>query len=246
MASGDGMRQLTGRRASVWLMSAVLLVAVQGCTGETLSPASTPEVTISAPSTDSSPTTEPSLPAVTTEASATSEAATTDPQTTPVTVPAEASTLPLPSDDTRVDALNPQEMADRAAVEAVWQDVWNLVPQINEIPATERAAAVDPFMVDPIRTQLLSSADDADTRGATTYGSITLHPYWYRAVGGLPYAVIGDCRDASQFGAADRATGEKKSVGTKDNNTVGKFVKIDGRWKLFDVTYVQDVPCTVG
>lgn len=233
------MRRPAGQRTSVWLTAGLLLLTAQGCTAETLPP--TPSSPSTAQSTvDTQDATPPGsrTPEGEPSASSTSSAATT--------VPAEASALPLPSDDTRVDALNPQEQAERAAIEAVWREVWKLVPQINEVSETERAAAVDQLMMDPIRTQLLASAADADARGATTYGSITLHPYWYRAVGGLPFAVIGDCRDASQFGAADRATGEKKSVGTKDNNTVGKFVKVDGSWKLFDVTYVQDVPCSVG
>lgn len=236
------MRRVVGQRASVWLTCTVVLLAVmQGCTGEVVPPASSAETTTSMLVTSS--TAEITSSAQSTEVSTSAEIPTSASEST-VTVPAEASALPLPADNTTVEALNPQEQADRTAIEAVWRQTWDLYSGINEIPSGDRATKVDALMIDPIRSQLLNGASQNDAAGLTQYGSITLHPYWYRAVNGLPYAVIGDCRDTSEFGDKEVTTGAKRTVGVVDSNTVGHFVRdADGSWRLWNVTYVTDIPC---
>jgi hypothetical protein len=232
------------RRAPSWLALIAAVTLLQGCTSETATPSSSTTNTSTASAEDTTPVTTSS--SANTSSSTSSTTSTTATTSTTETVPAEASALPLPADNSTVDALNPEEVTDRAAIESAWRKVWDLLARINEIPAADRPAQVDALMIDPIRSQLIDSAAKADTQNTTSYGSITLHPYWYRAVDGQPYAVIGDCRDTSGFGSIDRATGQKLSVGVKASNTVGYFVRVDGRWKLWDVKYVDDLPCTAG
>ena len=230
-----------------WLGVAICtaVFTLQGCTAQAPPPStpssSTAVTTVSASTPDETSSTPPS-------ASSTSEPASSDPSrgtdSASVSSSAPSDPYPLPTDSTTVPADSAKEQADRAAIEAVWAKVWDIFTRINRIPAADRAAEIGEMMIDPIRAQLIEGAAQADSQNLDTYGSITLHPYWYRAVNGQTTAVIGDCRDTSQFGELDKATNQKKTVGVKASNTVGKFVQTaDGVWHLFDITYVQDVPC---
>jgi hypothetical protein len=230
-----------------WLGVAICsaVFALQGCTSEAPPPvtssSSTAVTTVSASTPDETSSTPPS-------ASSTSEPASTNPSTgtdsASVSSSAPSDPYPLPTDSTTVPAESAKEQADRAAIEAVWAKVWDLYARINAVPATDRPAQVGALMIDPIRSQLLSLASQSDQKGLTFYGKITLHPYWYRPVDGQTTAVIGDCRDTSQFGEKQVATGDKTTVGVTASNTVGKFIQTaDGVWHLFDVIYVTDVPC---
>jgi hypothetical protein len=226
----------------------VAVLVLQGCSSNPTGPDQNPSTTstTAASSVETTPIpTNSSGSSSTSTATSSSTAPTTS--SNPPTIPAEASALPLPADNSTVDALNQREIDDRAAIESAWRKVWDLYSRINAIPAADRASKVDALMLDPIRTQLLEGAAQDDAQGLTQYGSIALHPYWYRAVGGLPYAVIGDCRDTSQFGDAEVAGGNKRTVGVPASNTVGYFVQIPGgNWKLWNVTYVTNLPCSAG
>jgi hypothetical protein len=229
-----------GLQARALAPMAVLLLALSACTGPTeTSPSTSPVSTTLAVSTS---------PAVSSTELSTHRSATTT--SIPLTsveataLPSGATSLPMPAGSATVQAANPQEETDRAAVEMVWRRVWDLVTIINEIPLAERQARADALLLDPIRSQLLASAAKADSDGETFYGTIQLHPYWYRSIDGQNNAVIGDCRDASNFGSMIRATGEKRSVGIKGSNTVGRFLRgQDGSWKLWQVSYLTDLPC---
>lgn len=230
-----------------WLTPIIAVVVIGALvTGCSSTPDAAPNTAITISGTTStftfSVSTTSSSTSVTNPSSATPP---TTSSSTSKTVPAEASALPLPADNSTVDALNPQEVTDRAAIESVWRKVWDLLAHINEVSVADRPTQVDDLMLDPIRSQLLAGAVQNDAQGLTQYGSIVLHPYWYRAVDGQPYAVIGDCRDASGFGDVEIATGNKRTVGVSASNTVGHFVRIaDGSWKLWNVTYVTDLSCT--
>jgi hypothetical protein len=229
------------RRAPSWLALIAAVTLLPGCTSATQGTTSSTTSTSTASAEDTTPVTT-SSDASTSSITSTSSMTPTATSTTE-TVPAEASALPLPADNSTVDALNQQEKDDRAAIEAAWRKVWDLYAGIDEIPAADRPAKVNALMLDPLSSQLINGAAADDAAGVISYGSITLHPYWYRAVDGTPYAVIGDCADFSQFGNADRATGEKKTVGIKNRNTVGYFIHADDGWKLWNVTYVTDLAC---
>jgi hypothetical protein len=225
-----------GLQARALAPMAVLLLALSACTGPTetspsTSPVSTTPVVSTSPSTELSThnTTTASIPLASVDATA---------------LPSGATSLPMPAGSATVQAANPQEETDRAAVELVWRRVWDLVTTINELPLAERQARADALLLDPVRSQLLGSAAKADADGLTSYGSIQLHPYWYRSIDGQDNAVIGDCRDTSFYGSLVRATGEKRSVGVKNSNTVGHFLRgPDGNWKLWQVVYLTDSPC---
>jgi hypothetical protein len=222
----------------------VAVIVLQGCssnpTGPDQNPSTTSTTAASSVETTSIPTNS-SGSSPTSTATSSSTAPTTS--STTETVPAEASALPLPADNSTVEALNQREIDDRAAIESAWRKVWDLYAGIDNVPVADRSIKVNALMLDPLSSQLIKGAAADDVAGVASYGSITLHPYWYRAVGGLPYAVIGDCADFSQFGNADRSTGEKKTVGIKNRNTVGYFIHADDGWKLWNVTYVTDLPC---
>lgn len=237
------------RPAPRWAgMLAAAVLSVSGCTGsgDPVGSTSGTSMTSTVATTSDPPSGTPSeTEALTTTPTSSSPTSPTAPTTSEqVTIPPEASALPLPADNSTVDALNPQEVADRTAIEAVWRRAWDLYSTIDDVPASERPAEVGAVMLDPLKSQLLQGAAKDDAEGITSYGSITLHPYWYRGVDGKPYAVIGDCRDVSAFGDVSRTTGDKISVGVKNSNTVGQFIRTTDGWKLWNVTYVTDVPCT--
>lgn len=166
-------------------------------------------------------------------------------------MPAEASALPMPASngtDPTVPAANSQERADRDAIEAVWRQAWLTYETIPDVPAEERRDLVYASFTDPVAAQLLELAAKADANGDTFFGHSVLHPFWYRAVNGLDYAVMGDCRDSSETGSMNRATGQVRWMGKADSTTVGSFVKdpLTGGWKVFQVTNLPNLRCTPG
>jgi hypothetical protein len=161
-------------------------------------------------------------------------------------VPAEASALPLPTEQVNIPADNAQEEADRAAIEAVWRQVWDLFRHGYDMPEQEVKDVADRILAEPVKSQFVEGLISGAERDVTSYGLISLHPYWYQPVAGLEYAVVGDCSDFSQYGEAKRSTGEQTSRGRANANRIGQFVKSsDGTWKMWNFTRVNDVPCRV-
>ena len=137
-----------------------------------------------------------------------------------------------------------QEIADRAAVEAAWNRFWDAALSVVRTPDSQRDALMSSVAVDPIRSEILTEARDAETQGLDRYGTITSHPYWNQSIDGGMTAVIEDCQDSSQSGMLDKSSNEKKTVGVSRNNTRGSLEKgPDGIWRVSNVFYLVDVPC---
>jgi len=230
-----------GRRVSIMgVIAATATLLLAGCTsggdsGPTSTSTSSVQVTAqTAPSTSTSFPGGGDPPPNSTSSEAPSS----------VTVPAEA-TLPMPSDSSTVQAVDSVEAADRIAIEAVWFEFWTLMDNLTAMPSAERVAEANKLMLDPVKSRILDGAAKNEAQGATEFGRITLHPYWYRPVDGAAYAVLGDCIDFSQSGTVDSA-GQEVSRGRANVNTVGSFVRDEkGNWKLWQLNQVRDLPCTV-
>lgn len=219
------MRERT--MAAITLLAAGALLA--GCTGtsgvntQDLTTATTSS-TISA---SSSPTVDPP-----------SSAQTPSTAITPVT------TDTAPSVSAGTGGLSAQEAADRAAIEAQWDEFWQVYLALPHTPAEERQALAAAVAVDPGLTSLLTDANTVEQKGWDSYGQITHRITWPQAVNGQATAVIADCQDTSQAGSLETSTGNKMTVGVERNPLQGTFVRgQDGVWRVDQVFYLKDEPC---
>ncbi|AZI57747.1 hypothetical protein EH165_05880 [Nakamurella antarctica] len=246
------------------LRGAILAVLLTSCSAdpaqvlgdvETL-PAQSSAVEPELPATETT-----SISAATTDASTTSvvltlpagpELSATEPsETTSIAIesvtPSTTSVDPVPG-SAAIDpslSLSAEELADRTEIERVWREFWVLYARINRVEPLDRAALLGMLVMDPALTAILAEATDFDARGLDSYGTVELHPYWEYPVAGFATAQISDCRDASQFGSLYASSGEKRSVGVAASNTVGAFARLDGVWRLYEISYRPDLPCQV-
>ena len=137
-----------------------------------------------------------------------------------------------------------REAADRRAVEQAWARYWEAHQGLLELPAADRAAAVDAVAVDPTRQEVLDEAETFEKGGLRFYGQVVNHPYWQTPIDGRDVAVMGDCMDSSRAGTLVAKTGVKRTVGVAKNNTRASFVKgTDGIWRVEKIEYLVDTPC---
>lgn len=197
-------------------------------------------VAVTTGSTTESSTAAPTTADVTSEA--TSEAPTSSP--VEVVVPPEASALPLPTEQINIPADSPQEEADRAAIEAVWRQVWDLYRNGYQLTESEIQKTANRLMTDPVRSQFVDGLIAGRTDGIIGKGVIAVSPYWYMDIDGLPYAAMGDCSDFSRFGTGPAGTDEQTSTGKSAINSVGYFLKdSSGQWRLWQVANLADETC---
>ncbi len=100
-----------------------------------------------------------------------------------------------------------------------------------------RLAAVAKLAVDPELTRLMGGIAASRAMGQVFYGSIETHPV-LTAVTAAGVAMLTDCQNASSDGRAKSSTGQKVTVGTKND-----FAKVtmrrgpDGVWRIATVAY---------
>ena len=142
------------------------------------------------------------------------------------------------------EGLSAQEAADRAAIEAQWNEFWQVYLALPHTPEEDRQALAAGVAVDPGLTNLLTDANTVDQKGWDSYGQITHRITWPQAVNGQATAVIADCQDTSQAGSLETSTGNKMTVGVERNPLQGTFVRgQDGVWRVDQVFYLKDEPC---
>ena len=142
------------------------------------------------------------------------------------------------------EGLSAQESADRAAIEAQWNQFWQVYLALPHTPQGERQAMAAAVAVDPGLTNLLTDANTVEQKGWDSYGQITHRITWPQAVDGQATAVIADCQDTSQAGSLETSTGNKMTVGVERNPLQGTFVRgQDGVWRVDQVFYLKDEPC---
>lgn len=162
----------------------------------------------------------------------------------PSTAPSSAVSTVGPSSATGADGLSPQESADRAAIEAQWNKMWQVYAALPHTPESERQALAAQVAVDPALSNLLTDANTLNSKGWDTYGQFTSRISWPQPVDGKSTAVIADCQDASQAGSFETSSGNKTTVGVVRNPLQGTFVRgQDGVWRVDRVFYLKDEPC---
>ena len=142
----------------------------------------------------------------TTSATPTSSTISASPSTAPPSSSA-VSTVG-PSSATGADGLSPQESADRAAIEAQWNKMWQVYAALPHTPESERQALAAQVAVDPALSNLLTDANTLNSKGWDTYGQFTSRISWPQPVDGKATAVIADCQDASQAGSLETSSGK--------------------------------------
>ena len=142
------------------------------------------------------------------------------------------------------EGLSAQEAADRAAIEAQWNKLWQIYAALPHTAESDRPALAAEVAVDPALSNLLTDANTLNSKGWDTYGQFTSRITWPQPVDGKATAVIADCQDASQAGSLETSTGNKTTVGVARNPLQGTFVRgQDGVWRVDRVFYLKDEPC---
>lgn len=169
-------------------------------------------------------------------------ASSSQPATQPTTT--SAASLPPSSGAAATDGLSAQESADRAAIEAQWNRLWQIYAALPHTAEGDRHAMAAEVAVDPALSNLLTDANTLNSKGWDTYGQFISRISWPQPVDGKATAVIADCQDASQAGSLETSTGDKKTVGIDRNHLQGTFVRgQDGVWRVDQVFYLKDEPC---
>jgi len=140
--------------------------------------------------------------------------------------------------------LSAQESADRAAIAAQWDKLWQTYAALPHTPVEDRQALAAQVAVDPALTSLLTDANTLNTKGWDTYGQFTSRLSWPQPVDGKETAAIADCQDASQAGSYEIITGNKMTVGIPRNPLQASYQRgQDGVWRVEQVFYLKDEPC---
>lgn len=227
--------------------------AVSGCSGETTGSvqsatlaAVTPTVSaeVIVPSSADAPAVGAASDAPTRSSNAADPSApttSTSEATAGAVSPSAASPTLLPEVTAPTD---PKEIADRQAVEAAWVRFWDYYPTFEELSPQERQSIADSISVDPLKTQILEGAANADANGESGYGTVTHRISWYQSVDGQQQIAIADCMDQDKMGTDDRSTGKKLSKGYPRTNLRGDVVLgADGVWRVRNLYYLTDETC---
>jgi hypothetical protein len=136
------------------------------------------------------------------------------------------------------------EAADRAAIAAQWDKLWQIYAALPHTPVEDRQALAAQVAVDPALTSLLTDANTLNSKGWDTYGQFTARLSWPQPVDGKETAAIADCQDASQAGSYEISTGNKMTVGIPRNPLQASYQRgQDGVWRVEQVFYLKDEPC---
>ncbi len=110
------------------------------------------------------------------------------------------------------------------------------------MPASQRRALLEQLAVDPALASLLAGMSQADAKGEVFYGAAVPRPT-VRINPDATTALVDDCQDGTEAGIADKATGEKKTVGVARNRVSVTMKKQPGQlWKVAYVDYANS-PC---
>ncbi len=132
---------------------------------------------------------------------------------------------------------------DRQAVEAAWRDYWEVGLVLLKVPASQRRQNLSRVAVDPLLSDVITSAAQFQEEGVDNYGFVTHRFHWGPSVDGKNVALVGDCMDTSHSGSLNVKTKEKLTVGLPRDNAAIKFVRgSDNRWRAGHIQYL-DAEC---
>lgn len=130
-----------------------------------------------------------------------------------------------------------REALDRAAAEQAWLDYWDqrdsLAANYSDVPESEWYPLMSQYAVEEIARQDTVGFADLRSRGWVAYGQVEHRVFWEEDIAGGDTARLWDCRDDSQAGAMDIATGEKRTVGEAGKGYRGTLIRgDDGQWRV--------------
>ncbi|SDP06159.1 hypothetical protein SAMN04515671_2839 [Nakamurella panacisegetis] len=226
----------TATPSSVALTPGGSMVSIPSTSAVVSTARSTPGLSTTLP-TSSAPTagasTSRTAPPTSSSRTSTSKAPTKSPTTAKPTLPVVSTA-----------GLSKQEIADRAAIQAVWSQFWDLYVVVRNRPAATRAALLSPITANPIKQQIIDSGIDFDKNGWATFGSVQHRIYWGPSINGKSPAIMGDCLNTSNYGSMVKSTKKVRSRGVPRGNVHGVFVRgSDGHWRLEQLQLLPDTPC---
>lgn len=126
---------------------------------------------------------------------------------------------------------------EQAALLAQYRKFWASLTSISQLPARERPSRLGELAVDPALKSLLAGMAAADAKGQVFYGAALPDPT-VRINPDSTTALIRDCQDGRSAGLANRATGDRITVGVARNHvSVTMKRQPGGIWKVAFVDY---------
>lgn len=152
--------------------------------------------------------------------------------------------LPAPSPTAALDASStPSTNSENELVLKQYRAFFDTLTPVSAVQdADEQARILRGVAVEPELTRSLGSLNASIAQGEVDYGQEILNPRVVDLSGDVAH--IEDCQDGSQAGRKNAATGEKITVGSK--NDFAKVVMrrdVDGVWKVSEIEYQPAGSC---
>jgi hypothetical protein len=133
-------------------------------------------------------------------------------------------------------------IGEQAALLAQYRNFWASLTPIQQMPAASRRSALAEFAVEPALSSLLAGMATTDAKGQQFYGANVPRASQAEVTPDGMRAVVDDCQDTSQAGLAEKATGNRLTVGVPRSHVVVTLQRTGGVWKVSFVSYPK-APC---
>lgn len=130
----------------------------------------------------------------------------------------------------------------QALLLAQYRAFWSSLAAVSRMPATQRREALSKVAVDPALRSVVVGMEKLDHKGEVLYGADIPRPKPHVALNGMT-AVLDDCQDSTNAGAARRGTMTPVTVGVARNHVVVTMKTVaNGSWKIAFISYTK-TPC---
>jgi hypothetical protein len=133
-------------------------------------------------------------------------------------------------------------VSEQQAILNQYRTFWASLTPVSKMPASQRRAVLEQFTVDPELKSLLAGMLRTDAKGQVFYGADIIRATQAAISPDGVRAVVDDCQDSTHSGNANRATGQRLTVGIARNHVVVTMAKTGGVWKVYFVSHPK-TPC---
>lgn len=134
-------------------------------------------------------------------------------------------------------------LPEQDAILTQYRAFWAILTPASKAEPEARRVMLETVAVDPSLTRTLSGMRASDNIGEVAYGQEVVRPELVSADGAT--ATLRDCQDGSAAGRVKVATGEKVTVGVKDELAIVTMQRgPDGVWRVSTVEYQPAGSCS--
>lgn len=132
---------------------------------------------------------------------------------------------------------------EQDAILAQYRAFWAVLTPASKAEPEARRAMLEQVAVDPSLTRTLGGMRASDNIGEVAYGQEVVRPELVSVDGAT--ATLRDCQDGSAAGRVKVATGEKVTVGAKDELAIVTMQRgADAVWRVATVEYQPAGSCS--